>query len=271
MFTRETIYNIAHKHGLKATFSPRLHTDSCESVLLSPSFKKAEQLTISALSIPGSPRPLLRDGAGGSGAHTHISVHGGRTPPSRTADAHRAPTLTPAERSFLSGLLAHLPALCALTLPTAASYARMLDGIWAGGTYASWGTYNREAPVRVCGPEGHRHFEVKCVDATATPHLAIAGLLAAGATGVADGLLLELGDAQKPVAEMDERERREVGLEEGKVRRLPQTIADARRLLGGDEVLRGVLGDEFVEKYLGVNEVSRTVQRLAAASTRSLH
>ena len=30
MFTRETIYNIANKHGLKATFSPRLHNDSCK-------------------------------------------------------------------------------------------------------------------------------------------------------------------------------------------------------------------------------------------------
>ena len=27
--TRETIYNIANKHGLKATFTPRLHADSC--------------------------------------------------------------------------------------------------------------------------------------------------------------------------------------------------------------------------------------------------
>ena len=32
VFTRETIYNIANKHGLKATFSPRLHTDSCQSL-----------------------------------------------------------------------------------------------------------------------------------------------------------------------------------------------------------------------------------------------
>ena len=29
VFTRETIYNIANKHGLKATFTPRLHADSC--------------------------------------------------------------------------------------------------------------------------------------------------------------------------------------------------------------------------------------------------
>lgn len=31
VFTRETIYNVANKHGLRATFAPRLHTDSCES------------------------------------------------------------------------------------------------------------------------------------------------------------------------------------------------------------------------------------------------
>lgn len=35
VFTRETIYNIANKHGLKATFSPRLHADSCQSFSIS--------------------------------------------------------------------------------------------------------------------------------------------------------------------------------------------------------------------------------------------
>ena len=28
--TRETIYNIASKHGLRATFAPRLALDSCQ-------------------------------------------------------------------------------------------------------------------------------------------------------------------------------------------------------------------------------------------------
>lgn len=33
IFTRETIYNIASKHNLRATFAPRVYDDSCTSQL----------------------------------------------------------------------------------------------------------------------------------------------------------------------------------------------------------------------------------------------
>lgn len=217
VFTRETIYNIAHKHGFNATFSPRLHNDSC-----------------------------------GNGAHTHISVHGGTNTP-RAADASRAATLTPTERSFLQGVLTHLPAICALTLPNAASYARMLDGIWSGGTYACWGTDNREVPLRLCGPAGGHHLEVKCVDGTATPHLVFAGLIAAGLRGIVGGEVLATGDCAKAVYAMSITERRAVGLENAV--KLPQTIQDARASLGADVGMKGLLGEEFVETYLSVNEL----------------
>ncbi|EMD31990.1 hypothetical protein CERSUDRAFT_119297 [Gelatoporia subvermispora B] len=219
IFTRQTIYNITNKHGYRATFAPRLHNDNC-----------------------------------GSAAHMHLSVHSSRpdSPSSFSrADAARAPTLSPNERSFLQSLLTHLPAVCALTMPTRASYARMLDGIWSGGTYASWGTDNREAPVRLCGPPGAHHFELKCVDGTSTPHLAIAAVLSAGVRGVLDGALLTSGDCVIPAALMNEAQRKEVGLENPG--RLPRTVEDARVSLRNDEVLREGLGTNFVEKYLAVN------------------
>ncbi|KAH9855703.1 FLU1-II [Lenzites betulinus] len=216
VFTRETIYNVASKHGLRATFAPRLSSTSC-----------------------------------GSGAHTHVSVHGPPTA-ARTSDEARAPTLTPTERSFVQGLLAHLPAVCAFTVPTSASYARMVDGIWSGGTYAAWGTDNREAPVRLCGPRGHHHFEVKCVDATASPHLALAAIFGAGLRGIVEGAPLLVHDCVKPVAEMSAEERAAVGL--ANPLRLPQTVADARRALAADETVRDVLGTNFVDTYLSVNE-----------------
>ncbi|KAI0646184.1 FLU1-II [Trametes meyenii] len=223
VFTRETIYNVANKHGLRATFAPRLHTDSC-----------------------------------GNGAHAHVSVHGPPTAP-RAADAACAPTLTPTERSFLQGILGHLPGICALTLPTAASYARVVDGIWSGGTYACWGTSNREVPVRLCGPPGHRHFEVKSVDATATPHLAIAALLGSGLKSILDGALLGVSDCPKPVPEMTTEERVMLGV--SSALRLPKTITDARKALAADEHLNSVLGEEFVDTYIRVNETLEKFMR----------
>lgn len=105
--------------------------------------------------------------SGGSAAHTHISVHSTRPPLPNAPPTTDG--LTSHESSFLSSLLAHLPALTALTLPLPASYKRMLDGIWSGGTYVYWGTDNREAPVRLCNASSpsSRNFEVRCHDGLA--------------------------------------------------------------------------------------------------------
>ena len=52
---------------------------------------------------------------------------------------------------------------------------------------------------------------------------------------------------------MSEAERAAVGLKDAV--RLPGTIVDARKALVGDEEMVGMLGKEFVEKYILVNEV----------------
>lgn len=102
---------------------------------------------------------------GGSAAHTHISVHSVKPSPNGSPKDG----LSAHESSFLASLLAHLPALEALTLPLPASYKRMIDGVWSGGTYVCWGTDNREAPVRLCNASSpsSRNFEVKCHDGLA--------------------------------------------------------------------------------------------------------
>lgn len=186
----------------------------------------------------------------------HISVHSS-TSQQGDKDTNLAPTLTPPERSFLQSIITHLPSICALTLPTSASYGRMLDGIWAGGTYACWGTDNREAPLRLCGAPGGHHFELKTSDATANPYLALAGVLGAGLLGVEKQVKLIVGDCAKPAFSMTEDERKAVGLENPG--RLPGTIRDARALLVANKELSQVLGENFVEKYIAMNEVRRSM------------
>ncbi|KAF7796369.1 hypothetical protein EIP86_007546 [Pleurotus ostreatoroseus] len=222
VYTRETIYNIANKHGLRATFAPKLSSRY-----------------------------------GGNGSHTHISVHNAAASSanggSLRSDVARAPTLAPTERSFLQGLLTHLPALCAITLPTPHSYNRVHDGVWAGGTYAVWGTDNREAAVRLAGSRGLHHFEVRCVDATANPYLVLAGLLVAGAQGILDRSELRTGDCGKAVVLMEDTERIALGVETAS--RLPRSVEEARKCLLADLVLKETLGDEFMDAYLKVNKL----------------
>ncbi|KAH9834985.1 FLU1-II [Rhodofomes roseus] len=125
VFTRETIYNIAHKHGLRATFAPRLLSESSE----------CSQPLCGALAF-GALRPLRSR----SGAHMHLSLHSSApvAKPDTRLDAALAPELTPTERSFLQTLVEHIASLSAITLPTNASYGRVEDGIfWAGRILAA--------------------------------------------------------------------------------------------------------------------------------------
>ncbi|KAL4245772.1 glutamine synthetase family protein [Abortiporus biennis] len=234
VFTREVIYNVARKHGLRATLAPKVHANST-----------------------------------GSSAHTHVSLHPLRSFPNLTSSP-LAPTLSPISQSFLQSALLHLPSICALTLPTSFSYGRMHDGIWSGGTYVGWGIEARETPIRVTGSNyppsdnfkagGGQHFEVRCVDGTANPHLAMAGLLGIGSLGVKEGLKLEITGChgEEALAQMGRAERlkRGHGIRKGdeKSERLPLNIGEARERLRHDEVVKELLGVEFVEKYLAVNQ-----------------
>ncbi|KAL4068495.1 hypothetical protein V8B97DRAFT_2024755 [Scleroderma yunnanense] len=214
--TRETIYNIATKHGLRATLAPRLHLDSC-----------------------------------GSGAHTHISIHPttGTSPPSQIHPS----LLTTLEYHFLAGLMAHLPSVIAFTLPLPQSYSRMVDGIWSGGTWACWGLDHREVPVRVANPSlpHARNFEIKSVDGTASPYLALEGLLSAGIIGVRDKLALEVECcAEQSAAQLSVEERAQKGI----TKRLPLDVDSARRYLLEDQKIGEVIGEDVVKKFVAVNK-----------------
>ena len=134
----------------------------------------------------------------------------------------------------------------------------MADGVWSGGTYASWGTENREAPVRICGAPGSHRFEIRCVDGTGSPYLYLASIVAAVIHGLDAGKTLSVTGSLDIAATLGKEKREELGIGE---RRLPLKLEDARKYLDQSEVLREGLGDNFVTKYLAVNEVrsSRTL------------
>ncbi|EKM57124.1 uncharacterized protein PHACADRAFT_142316 [Phanerochaete carnosa HHB-10118-sp] len=228
--TRETIFNVAAKHGLRATFAPRISAYTA-----------------------------------GTGAHIHLSVHDLGThpdPAGARGDEHLAPTLATKERSFLQGVVRHIPALCALTLPTKFSYERVADGILAGGTYASWGIHNREAPVRLCGYRGNHRMEARFVDGTACPHLILAGIFGAGTKAIIDREHLKTGDCTKPVATMSDEERAAAGVSNAP--RLGPTLQDSRNAFKSSPVMRELFSDDFVEKYSLVNQ---TFEEMFVADT----
>ncbi|CAG8448898.1 10008_t:CDS:10 [Ambispora leptoticha] len=181
----------------------------------------------------------------GNGSHLHLSLT------TENKDSSNNDRLSKYEQSFIAGTLRHLRALCALTLPTPNSYHRIVNGCWAGSTYVCYGYENRETQIRICYRGGSYNFEHRFLDATANPYIAAAALIAAGITGMREGLDLS---KNKPIevdpATLSDQERHAYGITD----RIPLSLRESLNAFKKDEVLQDVLGKEFSRIYLTVKE-----------------
>jgi len=184
----------------------------------------------------------------GNGGHIHFSLWKDGKNVFHDPDAEDG--LSATGRSFVAGVLDHLPGLCGLTAPSFNSYHRIIPQYWAGA-FTCWGHDNREAPVRVPSlfwgsEEASTNVELKAADASCNPYLAVGGLIAAGL----DGLEREL-EPPEPVevdpATISEDERAARG-----IHRLPATQEEALDALAADQVLTTALGPTLATSYLAV-------------------
>lgn len=136
-----------------------------------------------------SPVPFA--GGTGNGAHQHMSLtragrplfSGGEGPYGITVEGG----------AVIGAIVAGLPELIAVFAGSVLSGQRLQPGHWSGA-FACWGLENREAAVRFCAATaGNPHgasVEVKCVDASANPYLAIATILGLALDGLTRGVAL---------------------------------------------------------------------------------
>ncbi|KAK8016148.1 glutamine synthetase [Apiospora rasikravindrae] len=198
LHARQIIESTAARHGFRVTLHPK------------PS--------------PGFP---------GTAAHAHMSV---------VKSSSRSEASSPQEEveaevyeGFYAGILSHLPAIAAFTYANPASYERAIDSSWAGGRWVTWGTQNRETPLRKC--EGS-HWEFKALDGLANPFVAVAALLAAGVDG----------DCEPDPASLGAEQRAALGI----TRELPRDLDQALEFLAADSTLEELVGREFVRRYVDV-------------------
>lgn len=100
-----------------------------------------------------------------SGAHVHISAT-----PSTSASSFEPD-------QFLGGLLSHIPALCAIGMPSVDSYGRTAHGTFGCGSFVAWGTNNRSTAIRKVSND---HWEVRCNDGCSNLYMMVVGIIAAG-------------------------------------------------------------------------------------------
>jgi glutamine synthetase len=215
ILVRETIRGVAARHGLVASLAPKPWPENA-----------------------------------GNGCHIHFSLWDGEVNRNRFHDASASDRLSAEARSFIAGILEHLPGLCGLTAPSFNSYHRIVPQYWAGA-FVCWGHDNHEAPVRVPSvfwgrEEASTNAELKAADASANPYLAVGGLIAAGLDGLERGLKPP-DPVEVDPATIDETERERRGIV-----RLPATQEEALDALGADDVLTSALGPVLTESYLAV-------------------
>lgn len=211
VLSQETIRAVARAHKMKALFLPKIHN------------KKA-----------------------GNGMHFHFSFRDlkSATTLSRMQNAfphsNISGEISAKGKAFIEGVLAHLPALLGLTLPSTNSFRRIGPGCWTGHCVC-WGIDDKEVPLRVCadGDRSMSNVEFKLMDSTSNVYLALSGILAAGVDGIARELKLRPMFAPGTQQRLDP---------------LPPSFEASLECLRNDPFLVDVIGEQLSTAYLAVRE-----------------
>lgn len=240
----ETFHPESAPGQFELVLAARPPLEACDNLLL------ARQILSAAAARHGMhvtlhPKPFAA--ACGSASHMHMSVKSttsSSTSPGGNSNDTDGPDIY---EPFYAGILKHFRGLIAFTYASPASYERMVDSFWAGGRWVTWGTQNKEAPLRKCDGA---HWELKVLDGLANPYLAVAAVLAAGALGgiAAGESLAPWADCAGDPALLSEEERGALGIE----KMFPADLGAALDALAEDEALGALLGPEFVERYINV-------------------
>ncbi len=186
------------------------------------------------------PKPL--QGINGSGMHINMSLF----KDDKTNvffDENGEDQLSTTSKHFLAGLLEHARGLTAINNPTVNSYKRLVPGFEAP-VYIAWSGTNRSPLIRVPQSRGlGTRLELRSVDPTANPYLAIAAILEAGLDGIGNGLTPE--DAiDRNIYRMQDDERKANHIQD-----LPSTLHNALKALAADPVVKGALGPHLYQSF----------------------
>lgn len=164
--------------------------------------------------------PMLKPEGIGSGTHIHLSLWNGETPATYEAGADRG--ISRRAAPFFAGVIAHLPAICAFSAPSVASYYRLTPNRWAP-VRADLGMQDRGAALRVSPvfltspeePARQFNVEFRVADGSNCPYLALGAVVWAGVDGLSRGLALPSVHSEAPL--------------------LPRSLDEALTAMEGDE------------------------------------
>ncbi|MCL1948638.1 MAG: type I glutamate--ammonia ligase [Turicibacter sp.] len=215
------VKSIARKHGLYATFMPK---------------------------------PIA--GVNGSGMHCNVSLFN-EDGSNAFFDPNGPHQLSETAHQFLAGLIKHVRSFTAITNPTVNSYKRLVVG-YEAPVYVAWSASNRSPLVRVPASRGMgTRLELRSVDPSTNPYLALAVILTAGLEGVKNKMVPE-PSLNENIFRMTPEE-----LEAKNIQSLPATLQEAVQLFNQDEVMKNALGTHITEKFIDAKTKEYDEYRMA--------
>ncbi|MFD8918215.1 glutamine synthetase family protein [Streptomyces sp. NPDC088147] len=184
----------------------------------------------------------------GNSCHIHLSLQDAHGTNVMAGDGPGG--MSPVMRHFLAGQLAALRDFSLLYAPTINAYKRFQPGSFAP-TAVAWGYDNRTCSLRVVGHGRSLRFENRLPGGDVNPHLAVAGLVAAGLYGIENELELPEPCAGNAYAS---------GYDQ-----VPTTLREAAELWENSPIARAAFGDEVVAHYRNMARVE--VEAFDAAVT----
>ncbi|MER6333595.1 glutamine synthetase family protein [Streptomyces sp. NPDC001034] len=172
----------------------------------------------------------------GNSCHIHLSL----TDADGTNAMAGPDGMSEVMRHFLAGQLAALRDFSLLYAPNINSYKRFQQGSFAP-TAVAWGHDNRTCALRVVGHGRSTRFENRLPGGDVNPHLAVAGLVAAGLYGIEHELELPEpcpGNAYT------------AGFEH-----VPTTLREAAELWENSPIAKAAFGDDVVAHYRNMARV----------------
>lgn len=186
------------------------------------------------------PKPIA--GVDGSGMHVNMRLFkNGKNAFYNGADTLE---LSGDAYAFIAGIIEHIKGISAICNPLVNSYKRLITGFEAPFDI-TWSCRQRASLLRIPYQRGEETtVELRSPDGAANPYLVFALLLAAGLDGI-ERKLEPPKDVNVNWRKMDPQDRMKAGIST-----LPANLNEALIELEKDELVRNVLGNDFVNSYM---------------------
>lgn len=147
-------------------------------------------------------------------------------------------------RQWITGILKHSRSFCAITNPTVNSYKRLVPG-YEAPCYVSWSEHNRSVMIRIPATRGRTtRTEIRSVDTTTNPYLAVAVILAAGLDGIENNYPL-IAPINENLFALSNEQRQALGVDN-----LPDNLKEAIELLKQNDLMKETLGSHIFNKFV---------------------